>query len=197
MYHNRRPSGITGLLLVLAILAALPLITLPASALTNPAAVYCKALGYNYSTTTGPYGSMTGFCTLPNNQKVDEWQFLQGQVAPEYSYCVKQGYQLQTTNDPVTCRVFMTDSCVVCVLPDGSKTEVTKLMKLDFREKLCSNGKCCDPKTDTSCSFLSAPPPTLDYIVIFLVIIIIAVLGVMLFLHYRKNRDVKPPAKGQ
>jgi putative hemolysin len=190
MYHNRRPSGTTGVLLVLAILAALPLISPPAAALANPAAVYCTALGYNYSITTGPGGTMSGSCTLPDNRKVDEWQFLQGMVAPEYSYCAKQGYPLQVVNDSTTCRVFMTQSCAVCVLPDGSKTEVTKLMKLDFRGKLCSNGICCDPKTDTTCSFSTAPPPgrMLMYVAV-LVIVIIAAIGVVLFLRRRKKQQ--------
>jgi putative hemolysin len=139
---------------------------------------------------------MSGFCKLPDNRNVDEWQFLLGQVAPEYSYCAQQGYQLQTVSDPVTCRVFMTPSCAVCVLPDGSKTEVTKLMKLDFREKLCSNGKCCDPKTDTVCSFSSAPPGGILLYGVVLVVVVIAVIGAMLFLHYRKKRGAQPPAKG-
>jgi putative hemolysin len=190
MYLNRRSSGTAGALLVLAVLAALPLIAPPAAALANPAAVYCRALGYNYSVTTGPTGGMRGFCTLPDNRKVDEWQFLQGQVAPEYSFCAKQGYQLQTVNDSATCRVFMTQSCAVCVLPDGSKTEVTKLMKLDFREKLCSNGICCDPATNTTCSFSTAAPPgrMLMYVAV-IVIVIIAAAGVVLFLRRKKKQQ--------
>jgi len=195
MYHNRR-YGMSEVLLVLVILAALSLVAQPAAALSNPAAAYCTALGYNYSIATGPNGTMSGFCTLPDNRNVDEWQFLLGQVAPEYSYCAQQGYQLQTVSDPVTCRVFMTPSCAVCVLPDGSKTEVTKLMKLDFREKLCSNGKCCDPKTDTVCSFSSAPPGGILLYVVVLGVVVIAVIGVVLVLHYRKKRGAQPPAKG-
>ena len=190
MYRNQR-YGFTGVLPVLVILAAVSLAALPAAALSNPAAVYCNALGYNYSLSTGPNGTMSGFCTLPDGRQVDEWQFLQGQVAPEYSYCAKQGYQLQVVNDSRTCSVFMTQSCAVCVLPDGSKTEVTKLMKLDFREKLCSDGKCCDPKTDTTCSFSTVPPGGMLMYAVVLVIVIIAAIGVVLFLHRKKKQQKK------
>jgi putative hemolysin len=180
------PAQVRAILALLFILAVLPLAAPPAAALLNPAAVYCTALNYTYTTVTGPDG-MTGYCILPDNKKVEAWRFLQGKEATQYSYCTRQGYTLQTVNDSKTCQVFMTDSCVVCVLPDGSKTEITKLMKLDFRERLCSNGKCCDPKTDTTCSFATYPPGMLNSIVILVVIVIIAA-SVILFLHVRKKR---------
>jgi putative hemolysin len=176
----------------LLFIAALLLIAVPASALVNPAAAYCTALGYNYSITTAPDGGMTGFCTLPDNRKVDEWQFLQGQVAPEYSYCAKQGYLLQTVNDSATCRVFLTESCAVCVLSDGSKKEVTKLMNLDFRERLCSNGKCCDPKTDTTCSFADGMSPgTVNGLAVAIAVIVIAAIAAGLYLVFRKKPEKK------
>ena len=176
-------------LALLFILAFIPLAAPPATALMNPAAVYCTALNYTYTSVNGPDG-MTGYCILPGNKKVEAWRFLQGKEATEYSYCAQQGYTLQTVNDTKTCQVFMTPSCAVCVLPDGSKTEVTKLMKLDFRERLCSNGKCCDPKTDATCSFATYPPGMLNSLVILAVMVIIAV-GVILFLYVRKKRAGK------
>jgi len=176
---------------LLVFLLAAALIAAPAGALMNPAAGYCTALGYNYSITTAPDGTMTGFCTLPGNRTVDEWQFLQGQVAPEFSYCAKQGYRLETVNDRATCRIFLTDSCAVCVLADGSKTEVTKLMNLDFRERLCSNGKCCDPKTDTTCSFATGMSPgTVTAVAAGIAVLVVALIAAALYLVFRK----KPPA---
>jgi putative hemolysin len=182
-------ARVRAVLALLFILALLPLAAPPAAALLNPAAVYCTALNYSYTTVTGPDG-MTGYCVLPGNKKVEAWSFLQGKEATQYSYCALQGYTLQKVNDSKTCAVFMTDSCAVCVLPDGSKTEVTKLMKLDFRERLCSNGKCCDPKTDTTCSFATYPPGMLTTVVIVAVIVIIAA-GVILFFWIRKKRAGK------
>ena len=181
-------------MVTLAILVFLFLVLQPVAAMRNPAAVYCTALGYNYSITTSADGAMYGYCTLPDNEKVDEWKFLLGQTAPQYSYCAKQGYQLQTVNDSTTCAVFMTPSCAVCVLPDGSKTEVTKLMKLDFREKFCLNGKCCDPSTDAVCSLSPPATPTkTDWVIpVIITIGVIAAISVALLLKFRKKNTGKP-----
>jgi len=187
------PARIRAAVALLLILAVLPLAAPPASALYNPAALYCTALNYSYTTVTGPDG-MTGYCVLPGNQKVEAWKFLQGKEATQYSYCTKAGYTLETTTDPATCKVFMTDSCAVCVLPDGSKTEVTELMGLDFRERLCSNGKCCDPAKDTTCSFSTYPPGFMKTMVIIAVVVIIAA-GILVFLYVRKKRGDKPESK--
>lgn len=181
-------------IVILSFLLVLLLCTPPATAMRNPAAAYCAALGYNSTTKTGSDGSMTSYCIFPGNQEVDAWKFLQGEVAPEFSYCAKQGYQIQTVNDPKTCAVFMTNSCAVCVLPDGSKTEVTKLMNLDLRETICSNGKCCDPKAAGTCSFSPAPPGGMfPYVVI--LVIIVGIACAVLFLRFRKKRAVKPEDK--
>jgi uncharacterized protein len=182
-------SRVHAALVLICIFAVLALAAPPAAALANPAAVYCSALNYTYTTVAGSDGE-TGYCMLPGNQQVEAWSFLEGKEATQYSYCAQQGYTLQTVNDTKTCSVFMTESCAVCILPDGSKTEVTKLMKLDFRERLCSNGKCCDPAKDTTCSFATYPPGMLNSIVILAVIVIIGA-GVILFFYIRKKRASK------
>ena len=210
MQHNNRTgqSGAARIIpVILAIALMFLLFTPPAAALMNPAAVYCQELGYTYTSTTGPDGSMTGYCTLPNNQKVEEWGFLQGKVAPEYSWCAKQGYKLEVVNDPRTCAVFLTDSCAVCVLPDGSKTEVTKLMNLTFRETLCSNGMCCYPNS-TTCSFSNitpsgttpgttsgtAPGTMIIPALIIVVVIIVAASSLIIYLG-KKKKGVQPEKK--
>ena len=186
MDNRGHPARRAAVLLALLVLAAA--LVLPAAALRNPAAVYCTALNYSYAVTTGPDGSMSGSCTLPDHRKVDEWQFLLGQAAPEYSYGARMGYRLETVNDSVTCRAFLTPSCAVCVLPDGSRTEVTKLMGLDFRERLCSGGKCCDPARDTACSFATGTPPgTLGYIIGGAIAVAAIAAGVLLFLRRKKG----------
>lgn len=190
MDNHTRIRAAFALLLLFAIL---PLATPPAAALYNPAALYCTALNYSYSTVTGPDG-VTGYCVLPGNQKVEAWTFLQGKEATQYSYCTQQGYPLEITTDKEDCKVFMTDTCVVCVLPDGSKTEVTKLMGLDFREKLCSNGKCCDPAKDTTCSFSTYPQGFMITVVVIAVAVIIAA-GVLMFLYVRKKRGARPESR--
>jgi len=133
------------------LLLAICMITVPAGAMINPSAGYCMELGYQYMDTVGTDGSMTGYCMLPGNQSVDAWKFLQGTAAPEMSYCKKQGFEVQTVNDPAVCGM-LGSPCAVCVKADGSTQEVTKLMGLDFREKICNDKICCDPATDKTCA---------------------------------------------
>ncbi|OPX65391.1 MULTISPECIES: DUF333 domain-containing protein [unclassified Methanoregula] len=134
--------------LLLAALIAAP----PAGAMINPSAGYCEALGYQYTVTVAADGGMTGFCVLPGNRSVDAWQFLEGKTAPEFSYCKKQGLEIRTVIDPDVCGM-LGDTCAVCIKGDGSVQEVTRMMGIDFREKICSGNICCDPATDISCSF--------------------------------------------
>ncbi|MEM2121941.1 MAG: DUF333 domain-containing protein [Candidatus Woesearchaeota archaeon] len=110
----------------------------------NPAAVYCEALGYRYLIEEG-------LCELPNGQRVIDWDFLKGKVAQEYSYCVREGYQIKTVDDPEKCVGFLTEECGFCVLPNGTEVEVTELMSLKLEEGLCGDGKCVLGETYESC----------------------------------------------
>lgn len=127
------------------------MIAMPAGAMINPSAGYCMELGYQYLDTVGTDGSMTGYCMLPGNQSVDAWKFLQGTAAPDMSYCKKQGLEVRTVNDPDVCGM-LGSPCAVCVKADGSTQEVTNMMGLDFREKICNDKICCDPATDNTCA---------------------------------------------
>lgn len=141
-----------------AIVIALPLIVslllgifvLPALALLNPAAVYCHSLGYNYTVESTQEGER-GLCQLPNGEAVDAWQFLQGKVAPEYSYCHSIGCEIRTVSDTETCSRFLTEECAVCVLEDGTEIEVTELMGLSFEETVCGDGNCGFPENFAGC----------------------------------------------
>lgn len=145
-------SARAGYLTTSLILFAVFLAAVPAGAMINPSALYCSELGYTYTDTVAADGAMTGYCVLPGNQKVDAWQFLEGKVSQELSFCKKQGLEVRTVSDPAVCDM-LGDTCAVCVKADGSTQEVTKMMGLDFREKICSGDTCCDPRTDTTCSF--------------------------------------------
>lgn len=135
-----------------ALLVSVIIAAVPAGAMINPSALYCTELGYLYTDTVAVDGGMTGFCMLPGNRSVDAWQFLEGKAAPELSYCKKQGLEVRTVTDPEACGM-LGETCAVCVKADGSTQEVTRMMGLDFREKVCSGTICCDPRTDSSCSF--------------------------------------------
>lgn len=67
---------------------------MPANALLNPAAVYCEALGYNYTIQSTEHGER-GLCQLSNGDVVDAWEFLQGKVAQNYSYCCQKVMKLR------------------------------------------------------------------------------------------------------
>jgi putative hemolysin len=122
----------------------------PALALRDPAAVYCEALGYNYTIESTGEGQR-GFCQLPNDQTVDAGEFLQGKVAQEYSYCQQMGYEIRTLTDSEKCSSIYTDECAVCVLEDGMEAEVTELMGLTFWTGVCGDGVCGYPEDSETC----------------------------------------------
>ncbi len=68
---------------------------------------------------------------------------------------------MKTVNNKNVCLKFLTDSCLVCVLPDGREVEVTELMGLTFAETTCGNGVCGYPENEKTCPAdcrPSAPP---------------------------------------
>jgi putative hemolysin len=117
----------------------------PARAMLNPAAVYCEACGYTYLTENTPEGEV-GFCQLPDNQKVDAWEFYKGKVALDWSYCAQQGYEAKHVEESDMCW-----DCTVCVLPNGSEMEVSLLMELSFEETTCGDGTCGIPENYLTC----------------------------------------------
>lgn len=129
---------------------ALVLLAGLASGLRNPAAVYCTALGYDYSTETTDNGQV-GYCTLPSDLKADAWDFMRGQVALNYSYCAQEGYKAVRVEQSDVC-----GDCLVCVV-DGKEVEVTELMELDFTETSCGDGTCGIPETSETCPEDCAP----------------------------------------
>jgi putative hemolysin len=112
-----------------------------ASALKNPAAVYCEEMGYQWTTKDTEAGQV-GVCKFSETENCSGWQFLTGQCGQKYSYCTKQGYQLKSVTDLEKCSGVPFGECSVCVLEDGQEVEVTKLMKLSFQEGTCGDGKC-------------------------------------------------------
>jgi putative hemolysin len=103
-------------------------------ALLNPAAVYCTSLNNTYTVTTVPGGGQSGTCVLPDKNAVDAWEFLEGRVAQQYSYCGLNNYSVHTVTDADLCAGIHSTRCALCVLPDGKEREVTALMDLTFKE---------------------------------------------------------------
>jgi putative hemolysin len=133
-----------------AIILAVLLLTVSASALRNPAAVYCDTLGYKYVVESTGDGEI-GRCTLPNNISVDAWNFLEGKTAQGYSYCTQRGYGMKVVENATRCSRFLLSECAVCVLSDGSEIEVTELMGLTFKESVCGDGVCGFPEDNSTC----------------------------------------------
>ncbi len=120
-----------------------------ASAMRNPAAVYCESLGYKYVVETSKAGEV-GYCMI-GNEKVDAWRFLRGEVAADRTYCAKKGYSQKIVKDVRTCKRFMTESCLVCITEGGKEVEVTTLMGLSFSETTCGDGVCGFPENHKTC----------------------------------------------
>jgi len=121
-------------------LIALLALTTTASAVLNPAAVYCTRLGYEYAVEDSQAG-VKSYCVLPGGVKCAAGAFLRGECAIEHSYCAREGYELKAGTGEAKC-----------VLPDGREEYVSKLVKEDAdlgaftEEKLafphCGNGEC-------------------------------------------------------
>ncbi|NYT06537.1 MAG: DUF333 domain-containing protein [Methanomicrobiales archaeon] len=141
MTNNRQPAGARRALCGLLCAAlCLSLVFSGASAMRNPSAVYCGAMGYGYTTITGEGGEI-GICTMPDGTAVDAWDFLLGEDGEEYGYCAAQGLE-QTIVTGAACRVYLLDTCSACMLDDGSIVEVGSLMDLDYSEPACSGDAC-------------------------------------------------------
>ena len=68
-------------------------------AMKNPAAVYCAELGYEYKTVQTEDGEK-GICVIPETgEEFDAWDFLNGKVGQEYSYCALIGCDTKTVSD--------------------------------------------------------------------------------------------------
>jgi putative hemolysin len=126
------------------------LLAFSASALRNPAAVYCDTLGYKYVVESTADGEI-GRCILPNNASVDAWKFLEGKTAQGYSYCTQKGYGMKVVENATKCSRFLLSECAVCLLPDGKEVEVTELMGLTFKESVCGDGVCGYPENSSTC----------------------------------------------
>jgi C1A family cysteine protease len=91
-----------------------------ASALANPATVYCEEMnkefgGYDYDIRSDEQGNQYGVCIHLNGEEYEEWQFLKGKVGKKDSYCAKKGYDIKTINENG-------NEYAVCVVPKSEKS---------------------------------------------------------------------------
>lgn len=74
----------------------------------NPAAFYCQEMGYTLEMRESGEGT-EGMCVFPNGAECEQWEFLAGGCAIEWTFCQRQGYTIQAGDESGTC-----------VFPDGS-----------------------------------------------------------------------------
>jgi C1A family cysteine protease/putative hemolysin len=79
--------------LVLAVLSSVCPSGAPAWATPNPSAVYCAGLGYDYHVVDAPDGQV-GICRT-GGPELQAWDFYNGKVGAEYSYCARKGMDLE------------------------------------------------------------------------------------------------------
>jgi hypothetical protein len=122
-------------------------------ALANPAAVYCKELGYKYRIEKTETGEEYGICEFPNGSECEEWEFLKGKCGKSYSYCAKLpklGLEVKTVTRGIYPNSY---EQAVCVHNGKEIGPVTDLMNLN--EKLKSYGELLidsEPQTEITIS---------------------------------------------
>ncbi len=94
-------------------------------AIPNPAAVYCKELGYDYKIVKTEQGER-GICIFPDKE-CEEWEFFKGICGKEYSYCAKHGYDIKTETDGKNP---YSPEYAVCIYRGKKIGSVNNLMKL-------------------------------------------------------------------
>ena len=103
----------------------------------NPAAVYCTELDYEYKIVKTDRGER-GMCVITDiDEEFDAWDFLEGKVGQEYSYCSLNGYDTITvtdgrnsfSSDYAVC-VPKKQSTPVVVASSSESMSVTDLMNL-------------------------------------------------------------------
>ena len=102
----------------------------------NPAATYCKELGYSYEIVTTYDGSQIGICRFNDIEECEEWDFLKGNCGQEYSYCAQQGYDIETRYDG---KDHFSSEYAVCVRNGKEIGSVTELFGLSEKSTRSSS----------------------------------------------------------
>lgn len=106
------------------------------SQISNPAAHYCKMLGYEYIIKKDSLGNEAGYCILPDSSEVEEWAFYRGKVGQAYSYCARKGYvlkieKIQKGNFLFDCQVCENDTEKI-LMEDLMKRNKDQLFEVDI-----------------------------------------------------------------
>jgi putative hemolysin len=80
----------------------------PFIGIPNPASFYCQEMGYTLDLRETDQGT-EGICIFPNGAECEEWDFLAGGCSIEWTFCQRQGYNIQAG-----------ENIAICKFPDGS-----------------------------------------------------------------------------
>lgn len=98
------------------------------SAAANAASLYCEKMneefgGYSYKVVSDSDGNQKGVCVLPNNQEVEAWDFFNGKIASEFSYCSRKGFSIETVRGGTT-----SSEQALCVIPQYERVMFLDLL---------------------------------------------------------------------
>jgi putative hemolysin len=82
----------------------------PFIGIPNPASFYCQEMGYELDLRDAE-GGTEGICIMPNGAECEEWDFLAGSCAIEWTYCQRQGYNIREGDDGAICTFNDGSSC--------------------------------------------------------------------------------------
>jgi len=101
---------------------------------TAPQDVYCMSLGYGCEIRKNLDGSEYSVCMFPDGTVCDSWQFFRGACGPEWTYCEKNGYEIQHIVEDMGG---WTAEYAVCVFDDGSEC-----LEQDYMAGTCHPSQC-------------------------------------------------------
>ena len=127
--------------------------------MANPAATYCKELGYEYRITQTNKGE-EGICVFPDGGECEEWKFLAGKCGRERSYCAKQGLDLVTKTDGKNSLSREYAECVDQKQEVGAATELMGLSQKATRSSVPVLGS--EPPPDQE-PVTGTPPSSFDW----------------------------------
>ncbi len=76
----------------------------------NPASFYCQEMGYELELRETEDGT-EGYCIFPNGNECEEWEFLAGGCAIEWTFCQRQGNNIKAGESIGTCTFTDGSSC--------------------------------------------------------------------------------------
>ena len=127
--------------------------------MANPAATYCKDLGYEYRITQTDKGE-EGICVFPDGGECEEWKFLAGKCGRERSYCAKQGLDLVTKTDGKNPLSREYAECVDGKQEVGAATELMGLSQKATRSSIPALGS--EPLPEQG-PVTGTPPSSFDW----------------------------------